>query len=327
LRTIDDRVPQEYREIYCEQYIYTFAQSSGDHYRLTLYYPFFNLRSEVVNPDSPKEVVRISKSSSEVPPKHAEVSSVKPIEIEFTKEADMEKKFKDPDDPFRIVFVCAMWMTGFDVPSCSTIYLDKPMRNHTLMQTMARANRVFRDKVNGLIVDYVGIFRDLEKALAIYGGGSGGGETAPVVDKERLVEALRMAVQDAGEFLSALNINLDTMQKTQGFELVKLLDDAVEVILGDEDNKKRYMALSSDVNRLFKAILPDQRANEFIGRRSLIREIERKLKSKSEPVDVSEFMNDVETLLDRSIATEGYLIGDGDTSDSMTAFIEDNISC
>ena len=252
---------------------------------------------------------------------------MKPIEIEFTKEADMEKKFKDPDDPFRIVFVCAMWMTGFDVPSCSTIYLDKPMRNHTLMQTMARANRVFRDKVNGLIVDYVGIFRDLEKALAIYGGGSGGGETAPVVDKERLVEALRMAVQDAGEFLSALNINLDTMQKTQGFELVKLLDDAVEVILGDEDNKKRYMALSSDVNRLFKAILPDQRANEFIGRRSLIREIERKLKSKSEPVDVSEFMNDVETLLDRSIATEGYLIGDGDTSDSMTAFIEDNISC
>ena len=91
LRTTDDRVPQEYREICCEQYIYTFAQSSGDHYRLTLYYPFFNLRSEVVNPDSPKEVVRISGSSSEVPPKHAEVSSVKPIEIEFTKEADMEK--------------------------------------------------------------------------------------------------------------------------------------------------------------------------------------------------------------------------------------------
>ena len=80
-------------------------------------------------------------------------------------------KFKDPDDPFRLVFVCAMWMTGFDVPSCSTIYLDKPMRNHTLMQTIARANRVFPDKNNGLIVDYVGVFRDLQKALAIYGSG------------------------------------------------------------------------------------------------------------------------------------------------------------
>lgn len=69
---------------------------------------------------------------------------------------DLDTKFKDPDDPFRIVFVCAMWMTGFDVPSCSTIYLDKPMRNHTLMQAIARANRVFREKLNGLVVDYVG---------------------------------------------------------------------------------------------------------------------------------------------------------------------------
>ena len=80
---------------------------------------------------------------------------------------DLETKFKDADDPFRIVFVCAMWITGFDVPSCSTMYIDKPMRNHTLMQTIARANRVFKDKVNGLIVDYVGIFRHLEKALSI----------------------------------------------------------------------------------------------------------------------------------------------------------------
>ena len=86
-------------------------------------------------------------------------------------EEDLETKFKNPDDPFRLVFVCAMWMTGFDVPSCSTIYLDKPMRNHTLMQTIARANRVYPDKVSGLIVDYAGVFRNLERALAIYGRG------------------------------------------------------------------------------------------------------------------------------------------------------------
>ena len=71
---------------------------------------------------------------------------------------DLDSKFKDPADPFRLVFVCAMWLTGFDAPSCSTLYLDKPMRNHTLMQTIARANRVFPDKDNGLIVDYVGFF-------------------------------------------------------------------------------------------------------------------------------------------------------------------------
>jgi len=81
---------------------------------------------------------------------------------------DLESKFKKPDDPLRIVFVCAMWITGFDVPSCSTMYLDKPMKNHTLMQTIARANRVWKNKQNALIVDYVGIFRNLQKALAIY---------------------------------------------------------------------------------------------------------------------------------------------------------------
>jgi type I restriction enzyme, R subunit len=119
-------------------------------------------------------------------------------------EEDLDTKFKDPDDPFRLVFVCAMWMTGFDVPSCSTIYLDKPMRNHTLMQTIARANRVFREKVNGLIVDYIGVFRNLQKALAIYGSGSGGGinpEECPVKFKAFLVEKLREKIAETEAFL------------------------------------------------------------------------------------------------------------------------------
>ncbi len=116
-------------------------------------------------------------------------------------EEDLDTKFKDPDDPFRLVFVCAMWMTGFDVPSCSTIYLDKPMRNHTLMQTIARANRVWGEKVNGLIVDYIGIFRDLQKALAIYGSGGGVEEgELPVQEKQALVEELRKTIQETKDF-------------------------------------------------------------------------------------------------------------------------------
>jgi type I restriction enzyme R subunit len=110
---------------------------------------------------------------------------------------DLEKKFKKSDDPLRIVFVCAMWITGFDVPSCSTIYLDKPMKNHTLMQTIARANRVWREKQNGLIVDYVGIFRNLQKALAIYGTTKGGAKQGelPIKDKAELVKLLRQAAR------------------------------------------------------------------------------------------------------------------------------------
>jgi type I restriction enzyme R subunit len=99
----------------------------------------------------------------------------------------LDEKFKDTQDPLRLAFVCAMWLTGFDAPSCSTVYLDKPMRNHTLMQTIARANRVFPGKHSGLIVDYANVFASLEKALAIYGAGKNG--TNPVKDKNQLVQS------------------------------------------------------------------------------------------------------------------------------------------
>ena len=110
----------------------------------------------------------------------------------------LDEKFKDPDDPLRLVFLCAMWLTGFDAPSCSTVYLDKPMRNHTLMQTIARANRVFPGKHSGVIVDYANVFASLEKALAIYGAGKDG--KTPVRDKKKLVEDLRKAVDAATAF-------------------------------------------------------------------------------------------------------------------------------
>src|SRR6266498_2853479 len=117
--------------------------------------------------------VVVSQSQNEIQDLAKKGANIKPHRKRIVTE-DLETKFKDADDPLRMVFVCAMWMTGFDVPSCSTIYLDKPMRNHTLMQTIARANRVVEGKVNGLIVDYVGVFRNLQKALAIYGSGPGG---------------------------------------------------------------------------------------------------------------------------------------------------------
>jgi len=224
---------------------------------------------------------------------------------------DLDTKFKDPDDPFRIVFVCAMWMTGFDVPSCSTIYLDKPMRNHTLMQTIARANRVFRDKQNGLIVDYVGVFRDLQKALAIYGTGRGGlakeGEL-PVQEKAKLVESLREAVQRVQEFCAEHGVKLDDIQAASGFERLKLLDDAVEAVVVNDDSKRQYLSLAADVLRLYKAILPDARANEFVAVRAAVAVIAEKIRSLTRDPDISAVMEDVEELLDRSVAAEPYVI-------------------
>ncbi|MCZ7398982.1 MAG: DUF3387 domain-containing protein [Candidatus Methanoperedens sp.] len=222
---------------------------------------------------------------------------------------DLDKKFKDPDDPFRIVFVCAMWMTGFDVPSCSTIYLDKPMRNHTLMQTIARANRVFRDKLNGLIVDYVGVFRNLQKALAIYGSGGGIKEgEMPVMDKSLLVTQLKQVIEETTAFCQERGIHLSKMQIAYGFERVKLIDDAVDAILVSDESKKKYLLLAGNVIKIYRAILPDPSANEFGPMQALFAVIAEKIRSLIPEADISEVMGDVENLLDESIATEGYVI-------------------
>ena len=177
-----------------------------------------------------------------------------------------------------MVFVCAMWMTGFDVPSCSTIYLDKPMRNHTLMQTIARANRVWGEKVNGLIVDYIGVFRDLQKALAIYGSASGGGvERArlPVETKQALVEQLEEAIQETREFLSQHGVELDDIHEAAAdatsFKGVAAIQDAVDALLVNDDTKRTYLTLANTVDQLFKAILPDPAANQFgVDRKAIV---------------------------------------------------------
>jgi len=220
---------------------------------------------------------------------------------------DLDERFKDPEDPFRIVFVCAMWMTGFDVPCCSTIYLDKPMRNHTLMQTIARANRVFRDKVNGLIVDYVGVFRNLQKALAIYAPTEGASAT-PVRDKAELVEMLRMAVEEATDFCRGLGISIEKVLQSKGLVKVRLLDDAVEAILVNDETKRRYGALAERAARLFRAVKPDPAVNEFQSVCILLAVIAEKIRSLAGPVDISDVMAEVEGLLDRSIDAKGYAI-------------------
>jgi type I restriction enzyme R subunit len=221
-------------------------------------------------------------------------------------EEDLESKFKDPDDPFRLVFVCAMWMTGFDVPNCSTLYLDKPMRNHTLMQTIARANRVFPGKVSGLIVDYVGVFRNLERALAIYGAGHGGDN--PVEDKAALVAALRHALSETRDLFREQGVDLEEIKSADGYSRIGLLGDAVEALVASEAIKLRYLDLANNVNRLYKAILPDPSAQEFAVDVNPAQVLAEKIRSLTPPADISIVMQQVEGLLDGSIAAGGYVI-------------------
>ncbi|MEI6217689.1 MAG: type I restriction endonuclease subunit R [bacterium] len=228
---------------------------------------------------------------------------------------DLENDFKDGKDPLRIVFVCAMWITGFDVPSCSTIYLDKPMRNHTLMQTIARANRVFPEKNNGLIVDYVGIFRNLQKALAIYGtdsgGGIKGGET-PVQSKEELVAMLKAVIADTGKYCGEHGVDIPAIvAQEKAFERTALIESAVEKLIYPDDVKKEFIRQADLVVRVHKAVMPDPAAHEYDGVRAVVTAIANNLRTPPEDVDISEIMKAVEELLDRSIAAKGYVIQAG----------------
>ena len=224
---------------------------------------------------------------------------------------DLEAKFKDADNPLSLVFVCAMWITGFDVPSCSTIYLDKPMKNHTLMQTIARANRVFPEKTNGLIVDYVGVFRNLQRALAIYGSAAGGGVAqgdAPIEAKAELVDKLLDSIAETTLFLSERGVDVEQIQAAPALQRLQLIKQAIEAILENDVTKRRFKALAGEVGALYKAVLPDPAAGEMQGICTLIRALADKIKSLTPPADITAIMSGVESLLDYSVAADAYVI-------------------
>jgi type I restriction enzyme R subunit len=223
---------------------------------------------------------------------------------------DLETRFKDPADPFRIVFVCSMWMTGFDAPSVSTVYLDKPMKNHTLMQTIARANRIWGEKQSGMIVDYVGVFRNLQKALAIYGGavGGAGGGNSPIQPKPELLKELGEQLAGTIEFCRDLDIDTDQLIASLGFDRVAKLESAREAILVDEDTKKRFLSLSKQLKRLYKAVLPDPAAVAFASAVGTFAALAEMIVTLSTRPAIDEVLKDIEDLLDRSIATEPFVI-------------------
>jgi type I restriction enzyme R subunit len=225
-------------------------------------------------------------------------------------EEDLAERFKDASDPLRIVFVCAMWMTGFDAPSVSTIYLDRPMRNHTLMQTIARANRVFPDKDNGLIVDYVGVFRNLEAALAIYGAADDDTGGTPIRNVDALAAALGTAIDGLVAYCGDKGVDLPAIRDARGFAHVAMVDAAVEALLVDEATSTEYLTKSGLVRRLFKALLPDPRAAEHRLTVAAARSLAERIVEVARPArpDITSVADAVDALLDRSVGAEEYVI-------------------
>ena len=215
----------------------------------------------------------------------------------------LDEKFKDTTDPLRLVFVCAMWLTGFDAPSCSTVYLDKPMRNHTLMQTIARANRVFPGKHSGVIVDYANVFASLEKALAIYGAGKGG--TNPVKDKAQLVEALREAIVAATAYCAAHGVDLPAMEALPlgGMERLAAVENSINALIGPDAVRRDFFGHEKFVGTLYRAVKPDPAAIEFSVRVAGIATLAGAIRAKlsPNPPDIATILKQIGELLDESI--------------------------
>ncbi len=220
---------------------------------------------------------------------------------------DLETRFKDENDPFRFVIVCAMWITGFDVPTLSTLYLDKPLKSHTLMQAIARANRISEGKNNGLIVDYIETYNSLLDALAIYGTGgeNGGGDVIdpPVKPKEELIELLEEALISTETFLKEeVHFNLeDLINATDKLQKLAAMERGLNAVYTNDETKRKFQILAREVFKKYKALQPDKILHQYAPRKNAIDVIYSAIESNVEGADVSEILKKVQEVVDKSI--------------------------
>jgi type I restriction enzyme, R subunit len=216
---------------------------------------------------------------------------------------DVESAFKNPKHPFRVVIVCAMWLTGFDVESLSTLYIDKPMRSHTLMQAIARANRVYPGKDFGLIVDYNGMLKSLREALAKYAIGDDASSNAVVTPLEDRVGALVDAIEVTEEHLRLHGFDAKTLLGTTHFTRIKALADAKEAVCASDDAKRRFEIYSRVVFQRFKALITEPTAIDFAERHDNIEAIYKKLSEARDTSDVTDLLKALHRIVNRAIET------------------------
>ena len=218
---------------------------------------------------------------------------------------DVETAFKDPDHPFRVAIVCAMWMTGFDVECLSTLYIDKPMKAHTLMQAIARANRVYPGKDSGLIVDYNGMLRSLREALAQYAlGDDGAGGEEIVAPIEERVQALIEAIEATEAHLRVLGFDPAALLGSTGFARIKGLKDAVEAVYASDEAKRRFELLARQVFVRFRALLTEPSAVAYAERHDNIEAIYKKLTERRDTADVTELLKELHRIVNEAIRTQ-----------------------
>ena len=218
---------------------------------------------------------------------------------------ELDKEYKDADSPFRVVFVCAMWLTGFDVKSLSCLYLDKPLKAHTLMQTIARANRVAEGKSNGLIIDYVGIVKALKQALSDYTQNKNGtSHTDPTVDKDELIAHILESVAAATALLQEHGFDLPTLIAASGFAKMTLLADGAEAMCSDQETKKKYNTYAGEISRLIKYLDRDDITDETRSQTDAILAIQRQMQKRRRHININPLMVEINRIVNENIEIE-----------------------
>lgn len=218
----------------------------------------------------------------------------------------IDEAFKEEEHPFRIAIVCAMWLTGFDVPSLSTLYLDKPLKAHTLMQAIARANRINEGKNNGLIVDYCGILKHLRKALATFAGTQAGGqgdETDPAKPDEELLADMAEAITLVRTFLEERKASLDDIIQKTGFERNAAIIKCKEAANENDETRKRFEVMCREVFKKFKACINVQSVNTYRADRDAINIVYKRLQQDREKADITDIIQQLHQVVDEAIKT------------------------
>jgi type I restriction enzyme R subunit len=221
------------------------------------------------------------------------------------KRVGVDSAFKDPEHPFRVAIICAMWLTGFDVECLSTLYIDKPMKAHTLMQAIARANRRYPGKDFGLIVDYNGMLKSLREALAQYAlGDEDAGEEEIVAPIEERVKALLSAIEETEAHLRGLGFDSARLLDAKGFARIQALADAVEAVYTSDESKRRFEIMARQVFIRFRALIMEPSAFTYAERHDNIEAIYKKLEERRDTADVSELLKELHRIVNEAIRAQ-----------------------
>ena len=258
---------------------------------------------EIIISEAQNEVADFKKWSFDIIPHRARMKQG--FETENGQRVDVETAFKDPAHPFRVAVVCAMWMTGFDVECLSTLYIDKPMKGHALMQAIARANRVYPGKDFGLIVDYNGMLRSLREALAQYAlGDDGTGGEEIVAPIEERVQALIESIEATEAHLRGLGFDPAALIGSTGFTRIQGFKDAVEAVYTSDETKRRFEVLARQVFVRFRALIMEPSAFAYAERHDNIEAIYKKLTERRDTADVTELLKELHRIVNEAIRTQ-----------------------